>query len=80
MDSHDFKYLFVSPRAHFLFDLSRDPGERENRYADEPETARHLASNLFAYEKTCARFNPDYVDIELDKKSIEQLRSLGYVR
>jgi len=76
----DFKYIFVSPETHFLFDLSRDPDENQNRYADEPEAARKLATNLFAYEKACPRYNPDYVDIELDKKGIEQLRSLGYVR
>lgn len=76
----DFKYMFVSPRTHFLFDLSRDPDENQNRYADEPEAARQLASNLVSYEKTCPCYNPDYVDIELDRKSIEQLRSLGYVR
>lgn len=76
----DFKYIFRSPRTHSLFDLGRDPGEDRNRYAEEQKTAQKLAANLFAFEKDCPRYNPGYVDIELDKKSIEQLRSLGYVR
>jgi hypothetical protein len=76
----DLKYIFVSPGTHFLFDLSSDPGENRNLYAEEPSAAQKLAANLFAYEKTCPRYNSDYVDIELDKKTIEQLRSLGYVR
>jgi hypothetical protein len=41
--------------------------------------ARMLAANLFAYEKDSPRHNTAYVDIELDNKSLEQLRTLGYV-
>jgi arylsulfatase A-like enzyme len=74
------KYIFKSPDSHFLFDLKRDPGEDRNLYSEEQDTANKLATNMFAFEKTCPRYNPDYVDIQLDKKSIEQLRALGYVR
>ena len=38
-----------------------------------------LAKSLFAFEKSCPRYSAEYVDFQLDKKSIEQLRSLGYV-
>jgi hypothetical protein len=75
----DYKYIFEAPDTHSLFDLKRDPGEDRNRYAEEQRTAHRLATNLFAFEKACPRYNADYVDIQLDKKSIEQLRSLGYV-
>jgi arylsulfatase A-like enzyme len=76
----DLKYIFVSPKTHLLFDLKLDPGEERDIYAQGQQQADILAKNLFTYEKTCPRFNADYVDIELDKKSLEELRSLGYVR
>jgi len=78
--SGDLKYIFATPNEHLLFDLKRDPGEERNIYGERQERADNLAKTLFAYEKACPRYNPDYVDIELDKKTIEHLRSLGYVR
>lgn len=75
----DDKYTFKAPATHSLIDMKRDPGEDHNRYTKDQKTAHRLARNLFAFEKACPRYNPDYVDIQLDKKSIEQLRSLGYV-
>ena len=77
--NRDFKYIFEAPGSHFFFDLKRDPGEDSNLYSRERNAARTLASNLFAFEKDCPRYNADYVDIPLDQKSIEQLRSLGYI-
>jgi hypothetical protein len=73
------KYIYKSPDRHLLYDLKEDPRERRNRFADEREMARMLAANLLAYEKDSPRFNAAYVDIELDNKSLEQLRTLGYV-
>jgi arylsulfatase A-like enzyme len=75
----DLKYIFEAPDSHFFFDLKRDPGEDHNLYSQERTAAKTLAANLFSFEKTCPRYNADYVDITLDKKSIEQLRSLGYI-
>jgi arylsulfatase A-like enzyme len=75
----DLKYIFEAPDSHFFFNLERDPGEDNNLYSRERNAARMLASNLFTFEKECPRYNADYVDIQLDKKSIEQLRSLGYI-
>jgi arylsulfatase A-like enzyme len=75
----DSKYIFEAPDTHFLFDLKRDPGEDRNLYAQARKTAQTLAKSLFSFEKTCPRYNADYVDIRLNQKTIEQLRSLGYV-
>jgi len=75
----EFKYIFKAPDTHSLFDLKRDPGEDRNLYAKEQRTAHGLAKSLFAFEKSCPRYSAEYVDFQLDKKSIEQLRSLGYV-
>jgi len=73
------KYIYKSPDKHLLFDLNEDPGERRNRFADDRKMGRRLAANLFAYEKDSPRYNAAYVDIELDNKTLEQLRTLGYV-
>jgi len=76
----DKKYIFVRPKDHIFFDLKLDPEEQINRYAEELQAASALAKNLFAFENSCPRFNSDYVDIQLDKEAIENLRALGYVR
>ena len=75
-----FKYIFQSPDRHSLFDLRSDPGENRNRYSEELTTAQQLAKNLFAFKKSCPRYHADYVDLQLDKETTEQLRSLGYIR
>jgi choline-sulfatase len=77
--NENYKYIFEAPDTHSLFNLKGDPGENRNLYAEEQRTAHKLAANLFAFEKACPRYNADYVEIRLDEKSIEQLRSLGYV-
>jgi len=73
------KYIFRSPDKHWFYNLKEDPGEIRNRFSDGRETARMLAASLLAYEKDCPRYNTAYVDVELDDKRLEQLRTLGYV-
>jgi len=79
--ANDCKYMFQSFHAlSFYFDLKNDPREIHNLYASEPERARKLAASYFAFERSCKRYNPDYVGIKLDPKSIEHLKSLGYIQ
>jgi len=79
--ANDGKYMFQSYHAlSFYFDLKNDPREIHNLYASEPERARKLAASYFAFERSCKRYNPDYVGIKLDPKSIEHLKSLGYIQ
>ena len=73
------KYIYRSPDKHWFYNLKEDPGERRNRFSDGRDTARMLAASLLAYEKDCPRYNTAYVDVELDDKRLEQLRTLGYV-
>jgi choline-sulfatase len=75
----DFKYIFKAPDTHSLYDLKRDPGEDRNLYAQEQRTALRLAKSLFDFERSCPRYNAEYVDFKLDDPSIEHLRSLGYI-
>jgi choline-sulfatase len=77
----DFKYIYRSQGGtQFFFNLKTDPQEATNIYAVSQQPAKELAASYFKFERDCKRFNPDYVDIKLDKKSIEQLKSLGYIR
>ena len=73
------KYIFRSPDKHWYYNLKEDPNERRNRFSDGRKTAKMLANNLLAYEKDCPRYHAASIDIELDKKGLEQLRTLGYV-
>jgi arylsulfatase A-like enzyme len=75
----EYKYIYRFPDMHSLFYLKNDPGERRNRFAGGRKIARMLAAKLFAYEKDSPRHNAAYVDIKLDNKSLEQLRTLGYI-
>ena len=75
------KYIFQSPHALSLFfDLRLDPGETQNLYESRRDEARELAAGLFRFERTAKRHNPDYVGIPLDEKSIEHLKTLGYIQ
>jgi arylsulfatase A-like enzyme len=61
----------------YMFDLSKDPGEKQNIYAESNPRARELTSRLarqFASRRE--RVHTVEVDEELNKK----LRSLGYIR
>ena len=57
-----------------LYDLARDPGEHNNLAAAEPETARSLLAHAAAWEAA----GTDQ-ELELDPKTLAELRALGYV-
>lgn len=77
----DLKYMFQTPHALSLFfDLKQDPGEAQNLYASRQAEAKKLAASYFHFERTAKRHNPDYVGIQLDAKSIEHLKTLGYIQ
>jgi arylsulfatase A-like enzyme len=77
----DFKFIYQSgDESSLFFDLKSDPGETSNLYARSQRHARQLAASFFNFERSCRRFNPEYVGIQLDKKSIEHLKSLGYIQ
>jgi arylsulfatase A-like enzyme len=43
------KFVWRSDEANQLFDLSRDPGERTNLFASEPERAERMRRRLFSW-------------------------------
>jgi len=61
----------------YMYDLSRDPGEKQNIYSDSNPRAKELLSLIARhYAAPRARTHSVEVDEELNKK----LRSLGYIR
>jgi len=76
------KKLIVDRRAdtHRLYDLAADPGERQDRAADEPETVARMQQALDAHlaraerEGRAVTLRP-----ELDPERVEALRALGYL-
>jgi hypothetical protein len=58
-----------------LYDLVRDPGEREDRFATAPESAA-LAGELAAWRPAAP---PAFAATEATPKLERELRALGYV-
>jgi len=67
------------------FDLARDPGERRDRYAEEPQAARDLRELLDGYEAEAARRaaalggRAPAGSVAADPEQEERLRALGYL-
>ncbi|HEM45901.1 MAG TPA: hypothetical protein ENO23_02540, partial [Alphaproteobacteria bacterium] len=60
-----------------LFDLERDPGERTNRAAEEPERTERLRARIAEWR---ARWSgPDTGVPALSEEDRERLRAMGYV-
>jgi arylsulfatase A-like enzyme len=77
----DYKYMFQSEgESNQLFNLKNDPQENSNLYSASQQLANKLAASYFNFERRCKRFNPDYVGVKLDAKSIEKLKTLGYIQ
>jgi arylsulfatase A-like enzyme len=78
---NNYKYIYQSVGGVSLFfNLKNDPQEINNLYFNNQKLANKLASSYFNFERFCPRFNPDYVGIKLDQKSIEHLKTLGYIQ
>jgi len=75
-----FKLIEVAGGQRMLFDLERDPRERRNLAAEEPDLTASLAAELDAWR----RARPSLTDsasshTELDPATEEQLKALGYL-
>lgn len=60
-----------------LFDLERDPGERTNRAADEPERTARLRARIAEWRTRWS--GPDIAVPTLSEDDRERLRAMGYV-
>jgi arylsulfatase A-like enzyme len=77
-DSWKLVYDDVNERAT-LFDLSTDPGELQDVAAAEPRVLRKFIDAIRDRRSRVAEA-PGYDDEELQRKRIQELRSLGYVQ
>jgi arylsulfatase A-like enzyme/Flp pilus assembly protein TadD len=72
------KYQFIEAPRPELYDLSRDPGETQNLYAEKKAVAEELQARLRAMIR---QYSPDRELAEktgLDPALMEHLKSLGY--
>ena len=66
----------------WLFDLARDPGERQDLAGERGDLVETLASKLERWREEMAlvgRWVQSDGAVELDAQELERLRSLGYV-
>ena len=67
--------LIEAPRPE-LYDLQNDPGERDNRYDQQPQTARALGDLL---ARLSGGTQGEMSMRRLDKATMDRLASLGYI-
>ena len=87
-DLLDFGFLGVNLRAFYLFrsdevfDLASDPSESTNLLHAQPEQAERLRSELIEYTRTWRTpLGPQTPrTMEVDEETLQELRSLGYIR
>ena len=76
----DWKYLESGAGDRLLFDLARDPGERSNVAADEPERAERMRRALHEWSAALPSPAPAAAPAaEVDAETRRALESLGYV-
>ncbi|MDQ1352234.1 MAG: Sulfatase-like hydrolase/transferase [Acidobacteriota bacterium] len=80
----DWKYIFVDKfqkeYRRELFNMKEDPREKNNVYKTNLPMANMLFARFTEFEKKCKKFPQETQKIELDKKKMEELKTLGYVR
>jgi arylsulfatase A-like enzyme len=64
---------------HHLYDLAADPTEQHNSYAADRPPAPELAQIVEEHLAEVCRFRTRDAEPELDPKTVERLRSLGYI-
>ena len=77
LQSRDYKYIYRTAGPDEFYDLRSDPYEVENLIDSQPGEAKRLRD--FLLEKL-ARLRSSAPSRPVDKKAIEQLKSLGYVQ
>jgi arylsulfatase A-like enzyme/Tfp pilus assembly protein PilF len=70
--------LIKAPRPE-LYDLSVDPEENTNVYAQQPAVARDLMNELNRLIDETSRGAPTPSSADLDQETLERLAALGYV-
>jgi arylsulfatase A-like enzyme len=66
-------------QSYELYDLERDPGERENLASSRPELLQEMKVALSRTQDVEAKSSAAAEDATLDPKDAERLRNLGYI-
>ncbi|MFQ5636727.1 MAG: sulfatase-like hydrolase/transferase [bacterium] len=78
--------IFYRNRTEQLYNLSQDPGELQNIFGAENETSRTMRKRVDDWAAQCDDFRfalaPEQITkkMEIDKKTIKELESLGYIK
>lgn len=72
----DSKYAYYYSSQKELYDLNKDPRERNNLIEQAPELAKRYEKRM---KEVLAAATRSAKAVQLDQESIDQLRSLGYI-
>ncbi len=76
---HTAHWMYVRAPKPELYDLDKDPGELHNVIAAQPKEFRELEAQLKLQSRMGSNNTETVVTQPMDQKTIDQLRSLGYV-
>ncbi len=80
----DWRYIYVDKSRketrRELYDLRADPREQDNVHERNLPLANLLFAKFFEFERTCKKFSQESKKMDLGKKKMEELKTLGYVQ
>ncbi len=76
----DYKFLWNIKGKHLLFNLKTDPGELKNLVNIEADRARDMKKQLEQYISSLPKPGPARPAADIDEKTKDALRSLGYIQ
>ncbi|MGO8720698.1 MAG: tetratricopeptide repeat protein, partial [Acidobacteriaceae bacterium] len=76
---HTAHWMYIRAPRPELYDLDRDPGELNNIIATHPKEYRELEAELKRLSRLGSSNTETVVTTPMNQKTIDQLRSLGYV-
>ncbi len=63
-----------------LYNLAADRDEKVNIFSKKSSLASRLFIRFITFEKKCIKFEQEIEDVKINKKKMEELKSLGYVK
>ncbi len=76
----NWKYILSFSGSQELYNLENDPREKLNEIDNAPEIAGSLRDQLINFETNCTKYGQESVTITLDEKTLDHLKSLGYLQ
>ncbi|HEY0788031.1 MAG TPA: tetratricopeptide repeat protein [Thermoanaerobaculia bacterium] len=73
------EHKFIEAPRSELYELTKDPGEATNRYADLRRVSLQLRGELEKIRNEIAKGAPEAAEANVDQETMKMLASLGYV-